>query len=116
MLYYTEEEKARIIENLKMVEDYVKETMIPRLRPHESAIVFVGMNMSFFISSEGNIRFTTGGLSLSFDKDANRDSNIYDRWNYGAKLLLGWQSFKIAMNEKLDGMEKERKAIIDFHI
>ena len=116
MLHFTPEEKETIIKNLKTVQRYVEEKLIPRLKEHETATAYIDSKMSFAISSDGSIRFTVGGLSLYFDEDAHRDNNIFDSWPYGAKLLLKWWHIKCSINETLDQMEADRKAILDFQV
>ena len=116
MLHYTPEEKDIIIENLKKVQSYVEDKLIPRLRERETATAFIDSKMSFTISSDGDVRFTTGGLSLHFDRELHRDSNVFDSWAVGAKLLLRWNTIKYAITNKLDEMDEDRNTILNFKV
>ncbi len=114
-LYFSPDEHEIIVGNLKKIEEYAKEEILPRLRENE--IVRSRVNNNWFgVKANGEICFTKGGLWLYFDEEKHPNDNVFHSWTYATALLLDWEEFKHEISRKLDSMDQERKKILDFVI
>lgn len=124
---YTKEEVGIIKNNLKQIEEYAKNTFLPRLREHESVCVEFGENdsrrwnfsmekdHSFGVDADGDVWYRAGGLVLYFDPPEWRaDRSIYDLWTYAKNLLLCWPQVKRQVEDALTAKERERTALLSF--
>lgn len=125
-MMYTNEERAKIHENLDKIKEYLDEVR-PNLR--ESVTVDFGpmktyanfeREKAYHITVDKNeIYGRSGGLTLEYDKNAEStslSSTVYQRLDYAVALIQNWPTVKATVNTAIQNQKQMLSDINNFEI
>ena len=126
---YTNEEIKIIKNNIKKIETFCRDEIIPILTENLyvdfSEIQYRRGGSSFkktylfCIETNGKITFVSSALDIVFDEkheDTTFSVNAYTRWTYTVALFERWHIVKRKIYEEIDKQRTKKSALLNFQI
>lgn len=125
-MMYTNEEKAKIYENLDKIKDYL-DGIRPNLRksvtvdfgPMKTYANFNRENEYHITVGKNELSGRTGGLALDYDINGGKESltsTVYAQLDYAVALIQNWFNIKATVNTAIQNQKQILSDINNFEI
>lgn len=125
-MMYTNEERAKIYENLDKIKEYldglrpdVRDAITVDFGPMKTYANFDREQAYHITIDRDEIRGRSGGLVLDYtreDVSSSTRSTVYQRLEYAVALIQNWFTIKATVNTALQAQKQKLDAINNFEI
>lgn len=128
---YSSEETKQIRENLKKIEEWIRENIVPKIEGETNIMVGFGPEISsvyrpkphnkyeMHVGNEGDIWFRVGASSMYFTEETDElhERSIYDEYPGDVQPIFeNWSHIKQQLDEEAAYKLESKNSMIDFQL